>query len=193
MKRTLIRSVTAVITAGLLMGLGMGAVAIWKARHVLRSSVAEVKAEHEIAFTTRSFPPIQTDFEVISSPAVFFQAARFQDHLYIAGPAGLLEFDHTGAFLHQYAVGKELPGSSLIALAPAVLSDSHKPELIMATAEDGILAFDGGAFRQILPNDADFRVITVILPSASGHLIIGTKKHGVLVYDGKQMAPLHST
>ena len=159
---------------------------------MLRSSVAEVKAENEIAFTTHVLATINTDFEVISSPAVFFQAARFQDHLYMAGPAGLLEFDPAGAFLHQYAVGRELPGSPLIALAPAVLSDSHKPELVIATTE-GILAFDGRTFRQILLSDVDFRTITAILPSASGHLLIGTKKHGVLVYDGKQIAPLHST
>src|SRR5947207_11447168 len=160
MKRTFIRSLGVVIVAGLLIGLGMGAVAIWKARHMLCSSVAEVKAEHEIAFTTRSPVPINTDFEAISSPAVFFQAARFQDHLYMAGPAGLLEFDAAGAFLHQYAVGRELPGSPLITLAPAVLADSHRPELVIATAEDGILAFDGRAFRQILPSDADFRTVT---------------------------------
>jgi ligand-binding sensor domain-containing protein len=192
MKRTFIRSAGVVIVAGLLIGLGTGALAIWKARHVLRSSVAEVKAENEIAFTTHVLATINTDFEVISSPAVFFQAARFQDHLYMAGPAGLLEFDPSGAFLHQYAVGRELPGSPLIALAPAVLSDSHKPELVIATTE-GILAFDGRTFRQILLSDVDFRTITAILPSASGHLLIGTKKHGVLVYDGKQIAPLHST
>ena len=188
-----IRSMAVVFAAGLLIGICMGAVAIWKARQVLRSSVSDVKAEHEIAFTTGPLAPVNSDFEVISSPAVFFQAARFQGHLYMAGPAGLLEFDPAGALVHQYAVGRELPGSSLIALASAVLSDSHKPELVLATAEDGILAFDGRAFRQILPADADFRAVTAILPSASGHLLIGTKKHGVLVYDGRLISPLHST
>jgi len=192
MKRILIRSMAVVIAAGLLIGLGMGAIAIWKARHALISSVAEVKAEREIAFTVRPFAPINSDFEVISSPGVFSQAAQFHDHLYMAGPAGLLEFDPAGALLRRYAVGRELPGSPLIAVAPAVLSDSHKSELVIATAGDGILAFDGNAFRQILPSNADFRTVTAILPSASGHLLIGTKKHGVLIYDGK-IAELHPT
>ena len=172
MKRTFLRSVAIIIGAGLLIGVGMGAVAIWKARHALRSSVAEVSAEHEISFTVRPLATINSDFEVISSPAVFFQAAQFQDHLYMAGPAGLLEFDPGGALLHQYSVGRELPGSPLIALASAVLADSHKPELVIATAEDGLLAFDGRSFRQIFPSDADSRAVTAILPSASGHCLL---------------------
>jgi hypothetical protein len=45
----------------------------------------------------------------------------------------------------------ELPGSPLVALAPAVLSDSQEPELIVATGNDGILAFNSRAFRQIFP------------------------------------------
>jgi ligand-binding sensor domain-containing protein len=136
---------------------------------------------------------VRTDFEAIGSPAVFFQAARFQDRLYVAGPAGLLEYEPGGALLHQYAAGRELPGSPLIALAPAVLAGSGGPELILATANDGLLAFNGRAFRQILPYDSEARAITAILPFASGHLLIGTKKRGVLVYDGKQITVFHPT
>jgi len=47
---------------------------------------------------------------------------------------GLLEYDLGGAQLHQYAVGRELPGSTLVALARAVLADGREPELILATA-----------------------------------------------------------
>ena len=83
--------------------------------------------------------------------------------------------------------------SSLIALASAVLSDSHEPELVLATANDGLLAFNGRAFRQIIPYDPDARAITAILPDASGHLLIGTKKRGVLAYDGKHITVLHPT
>jgi ligand-binding sensor domain-containing protein len=194
MKGKSIRSVALASAAGFLILGGVAAVAIWRASRVLHSSSAEVQAENEIRFTTRSLAPVNSDFEVISSPAVFFQAARFQDHLYIAGPAGLLEFDPTGgALLHQYAVGRELPGSALVALVPAVLADSHNPELIIATASDGLLAFDGQAFRQILPADASARDVTAILPSANGHLLMGTKQRGVLVYDGKRIGPLHPT
>ena len=124
------------------------------------------------ASPTRPLPAsLNTGFETVSSPAVFLQAARFQDHLYLAGPAGLQEYTPEGSLLHQYAVGSELPGSPLVALAPAVLADSREPELIVATANDGLLAFNGRAFRQILPASADARAITAILPVASGHLL----------------------
>jgi ligand-binding sensor domain-containing protein len=81
----------------------------------------------------------------------------------------------------------------LVALAPATLADSREPELIVASASAGLLAFNGRTFRQILPANADARAVTSILPVPSGHLLIGTKKRGVLVYDGKQITVLHPT
>ena len=189
-----IAPVRTVAAAAVVLLLAFGAVVVWRASRALHSAARDVHSEHEIRFVVRPLPPaVRTDFEVISSPAVFFQAVRFQDHLYVAGPAGLLEYEPDGTPRRQYAVGRELPGSPLIALAPAVLTDAREPELILATANDGLLAFNGRAFRQILPYDSDARAITAILPSASGHLLIGTKRRGLLVYDGKQITVFHST
>ncbi len=194
MKRMSILSVRGAIAVALLLVLSVGAFVFWRATRALRSAAADVRAANEFRFTVRPLnPAANADFETIASPAVFFQATRFQDRLYIAGPAGLLEYDSNGVSLHQYAVGRELPGSPLIALAPAVLADSREPELILATANDGLLAFNGRAFRQIYPNDSEARAVTAILPDASGHLLIGTKKRGVLVFDGKKISPLHPT
>lgn len=189
MKRTHVRTVA---ITGFLLVLTLGGLVIWQASRALHSAALDVAAEQQIRYTVHPLaPPANPGFEVISSPAVFFQSARFQDHLYIAGPAGLLEYDPQGALLHHYAVGREFPGSPLIALAPAVLADSHEPELILATAEDGLLAFNGRGFRQIFPDQPDARALTALLPTASGHLIIGTKTRGVLNYDGKQITVLH--
>jgi ligand-binding sensor domain-containing protein len=55
------------------------------------------------------------------------------------------------------------------------------------------LVFDGRAFRRIYPTDARIREITSILPVSAGHLLIGTKKRGVLLYDGKTIRQLHAT
>jgi hypothetical protein len=194
MKRTPIVSVRGVVAVTLLLVVSTGAFVIWRASRALGSAAADFHAANDIRFTVRTLAPAaNADFEIISAPAVFFRATRFQDHLYIAGPAGLLEYDASGVLLHQYAVGRELPGSPLIALAPVVLADSREPELILATANDGLLAFNGRAFRQIFPYDAEVRAVTTILPDSSGHLLIGTKKRGVLVYDGKKITALHST
>jgi len=183
-----------VLATGFVLAIALAGFVIWHASRVLRSAVEEVHGERQIRFVVRPLAPATNpDFEVVSSPAVFVQAAQFQNHLYIAGPAGLLESDSSGTLLREYAAGRELPGSPLIALAPAVLADSRKPELVLATASHGLLAFDGNSFRQIFPSDSSARAITAILPVPAGHLLIGTRKRGVLVYDGKQITVLHST
>jgi ligand-binding sensor domain-containing protein len=194
MKRPAFVSVRIAVAVGLTVFVALATLVIWRSSRAMRSAAADVRAEHEFRFSVRPLASkFNTGFEAVSSPAVFLQAARFQDHLYIAGPAGLQEYSPEGVLLHQYAVGAELPGSPLVALAPAVLADSREPELIVATANDGLLAFNGRSFREILPASADARAITSILPVASGHLLIGTRRRGVLVYDGKQITVLHPT
>jgi ligand-binding sensor domain-containing protein len=194
MQRAFLVSVRVAVAAGLASAVVLGTLVVWRSSRAIRSAAEDVRAEREFSFAVRPLTAaLNTGFEVVSSPEVFLQAARFQDHLYIAGPAGLLEYDPVGSLLHRYDVGRELPGSPLIALAPAVLADSREPELILATASDGLLVFNGRAFRQILPASADARAITAVLPAPSGHLLFGTKKRGVLVYDGKQITTLHPT
>src|SRR5258708_35762106 len=60
----------------------------WRASRALRLSKEEVHSEREIRFLVRPLAlPGNVNFEAVSAPAVFLQAARFQDHLYIARPA----------------------------------------------------------------------------------------------------------
>jgi ligand-binding sensor domain-containing protein len=194
MQRSLFLSARFAVAVVLTAAVALGALVVWRSSRAMQSATEEVRVEHEFRFTARPLPAsLNAGFEAVSSPAVFLQAARFQDHLYLAGPAGLQEYALEGSRPHQYDVGGELPGSPLVALAPAILADSREPELIVATANDGLLAFNGRAFRQILPASFDARAITAILPVPSGHLLIGTKKLGVLVYDGKQITVLHPT
>ncbi len=188
------RSWRAVAAAVLCLLILLAGVVGWRTSRALRAATQEVRSESEIRFTVRSLPETQDqDFESISTPAVFFQATRFLGDLYIAGPAGLSQYNASGTLLKHYAVGRELPSSPLVAMAPAVLADSQGPELLIATAQDGLLAFNGRAFRQIFPQDPNARTVTSVLPAASGHLLIGTRKHGVLLYDGKTIAVLHPT
>jgi ligand-binding sensor domain-containing protein len=194
MKRSSIVFVRAVVAASVVAVLGLGTLVVWRSSQAIRSASEDVRAEHEFRFVVQPLPqPVNAGFELISSPAVFLQAARYEDHVYIAGPAGLLEYTPEGALLHQYAVGRELPGSPLIAMATGVLADSREPELVVATANDGLVAFNGHSFRQILAASTDARAITAILPAPSGHLLFGTKKRGVLVYDRKKITVLHPT
>src|SRR6266446_9268546 len=190
-RRLLIRA--SVAGAAALIALMVG-LAGWRAKQALRLSTEEVQAEREIRFETHPFaPPVGVSFELVSAPAVFLQAARFQNHLYIGGPSGLLEYDLRGTPSRQFIPGRDLPSSPLVALAPALLADSREPELVVATAQDGLLAFNGQGFRQIRPLDSEASEITSILPASAGHLLIGTKKRGVLIYDGKHLSPLHAS
>lgn len=181
-------SATALLALAAVVGL-----TFWHAARVLRSTERGLQAEREIRFAVRPFPPTNSAFEPVSSPAVFSQMARFNNNLYVASPSGLQVYEPSGQFVRSYSVGRELPGSPLVAMTPAVLADSKQPELVVATASEGVLAFDGRSFRQIYLSDADVRAITAILATKSGHLLIGTKKRGVLAYDGRHIAPLHST
>jgi ligand-binding sensor domain-containing protein len=192
MKGASIFCMRAALAAGLSAAVLVGLAVVWRSSQAMRKAAEDVRAEHEFRFVVQDLAPAANPgFEVVSSPQVFQQAARFQDHLYIAGPAGLLEYEPNGVLIHQYWVGSDLPGSPLVALAPAVLVDSHEAELVIAMADAGILAFNGHVFRQILPASADARAINVILPAPSGHLLFGTRKRGVLIYDGKRIGVLH--
>ena len=136
-------------------------------------------------------PAADSGFEWVSAPTVFTQAAEFEGHMYVAGPAGLFEYDSKGSPLRDFRVGRELPPAPLTRLTTAVLTGSRQPELVIATDGAGILAFNGSGFRQILPDDRELRHVTAILATASGHLLIGTAKRGLLLYDGQRLAPFH--
>lgn len=166
----------------------------WRASRALRQAQSDVASENTFRFSTRPLvgSPVPS-FEPVSSPEVFLQLAAFRGHLFLAGPNGLQEFDSAGAPLREFVAGRELPGSPLVALATGRVTGAADTELILATSSDGILFYDGNAFRQLLPSDAEARSITAILPVSSGHLLIGTRKRGVLVFDGKQLTPLHPT
>lgn len=106
MKRSSMVSVRAVIAAGAVVTLAFAALVVWRSSQAIRSASEDVRAEREFQFVTRPLSqPASAGFELISLPSVFVQAARFEDHLYIAGPAGLLEYTPEGPLLHQYAVG----------------------------------------------------------------------------------------
>jgi ligand-binding sensor domain-containing protein len=196
----------AAIIGSLLLATILGSV-YYRANRALLSSRQSVEAEQNLRFVERVYvPPADSGFEWVSAPAVFTQAAEFQGHLFIGGPAGLTEFDDRGHPVRDFRVGRELPASPVIRIVATnspTLSPktgdkgraqvSGQPELVIATADAGVLVFNGSQFRQILPESRDVRTITTVLPAASGHLLIGTLKHGLLVYDGRTLRPFHPT
>jgi len=164
----------------------------WSAIHTLEQTAAELDAENNLKFSANPYTvSTETRFVWTAAPVSFRHAVFFQGYLYICGPSGLFAYQSDGKLVKQYRAGRELPASPVITATVGTLPDGHAPELILATSREGILAFDGNAFRQILPIAPTAREITAILATASGRLLIGTEKKGVLVYDGKQLHALH--
>jgi hypothetical protein len=132
-------------------------------------------------------------FEGISAPAVFKSAALFQGQIYLAGPAGLYAYAADGTPEHIYRIGMDLPAAPLGEMAVGMPNGARQPELLVATLGEGVLAFDGQSFRQIRARQEEARAVTALLPLASGRLLMGTAKLGLLVYDGKTLKRFHTT
>src|SRR5579872_2378553 len=167
---------------------------MWRVHGVLNDARDRVASESVIRFIARPVDPIlPAGFESIGAPAVFADVQMFQGRLFLAGPSGLAEYDHNGVLIAHYRVGSELPPAPLVAMAIGLAGDSHSPELWIGTAGEGLLAFDGRAFRQIRAEDPRYRKITSLVAADTGRILIGTEKSGVLVYDGREMRLFHSS
>jgi ligand-binding sensor domain-containing protein len=182
-----------IVAAVLLLALGSAGLIFWRAQRALRLATAEVQAQESEPFSVHKLVPVSSGFESMSAPKSFTGATFFQGEFYLCGASGLFRYDNHGALVRQYRPGQELPPAPLLRITTAVLKDAREPELLMVTAGEGILAFNGSDFRQILPESADANSITAILPLNSGELLIGTRKRGVLVYDGQKLRAFHPT
>lgn len=179
-------------SAGLVLALYAG-FAFWQASRALQRATDQSVEEAEIRFTSTSLDRAQpAGVEWISAPAAFKNAALFRGHLYLCGPVGLFEFDPNGKMLARYRPGLELPAAPLTGLAAGVAAQASEPELFVATAGAGLLAFNRNHFRQFLPDEVPYRELTALLPLSTGRILLGTAKKGVLVYNGHQFSRFHS-
>jgi ligand-binding sensor domain-containing protein len=77
-------------------------------------------------------------------------------------------------------------------MSAGIAAGSAEPELFIATHGEGLLAFNGASFRQMLPADSGLRTVTSVLVLGSGRILLGTERRGVLVFDGRRLAPFHA-
>src|SRR5512133_3316323 len=104
----------------------------FRANRALRSSRESVEAERNLRFVERAYvAPPDAGFEWVSAPSNFTQAAEFQGHFFVSGPAGLTEYDDRGQKLRDFRVGRELPASPLVRIATTTLVNSRQPELVV--------------------------------------------------------------
>ena len=172
--------------------LGFAGLAIWKASRALHRASEEVAAEENLKFTvSRLDSAVPSGIEWISSPAVLSDAAFFEGRLYLCGPSGLMEYSPDGKLVARYRVGLELPPAPLVGMSIGRAADAAEPELYLATAGGGVLAFSDKTSRQILPEASPLRQLTAVLPLPTGRVLLGTEKSGVLVYDGTHLTPFY--
>ena len=182
------RKISAAIAATLTLTAILLLLTLSKANRTLKSAESSVANENQIPFHTLLLDrPLPTGFESISSPAKFLDAALFRGRFYLAGPSGLSVYDTNGALAARYRPGLELPPAPLVAIA----SDARN--LWIATAGQGLLIFDGRRFQQIRPEDVSPRNLTSLLPLASGRVLLGSEKDGILVWDGRTLDRYHSS
>jgi hypothetical protein len=179
------------VLAVVLLALGSTGLVFWRAQRAFRFATLEVQSHKSLRFSVRNLAPANSNFEWIDAPETFSGAAVFRGEFYLCGDSGLFRYDSRGTLIRHYRPGQDLPPTSLLRMSTGVLKDSREPELLIATLSEGVLAFNGADFRQLLPADSDARSITSLLPLSSGQLLIGTRKRGVLVYDGQSLQAYH--
>jgi len=187
------RVVTLAVAVGALC-LAVAAGVAWRVERALggASRTAELAGRFEVEERVLGVQA-NPGFEGIAAPAVYQSAAEFQGKMVLAGPTGLYIYAADGTLEHLYRVGIDLPAAPLGQMAVGMPTGARQQVLLVATRGEGVLLFDGQSFRQIRAENAEARDVTAVLPLASGRLLIGTAKLGLLIYDGKTLQRFHPT
>ena len=171
--------------------------AFWSAQRALTHSAAVASTQHQLRFTLRPLDPSSSQasnlgFEPVAAPDDFTSGAVLDGALYLAGPNGLTIVAPDGTRRLTLRTGFELPVAPIVAVAAGRLRGATNTQILLATAGAGLLLLDTEptpTLHQLLPDSADARDLTALLPMPSGDLLLGTRHAGVLLFDGSTLAP----
>ena len=169
------------------------ALVFWRASQVRDEAAAEVLSKSQLPF--RIVPVervVPAAVEPIAAIPGFRDLATYKDMIAVSARAGLFLYSRNGALLRSYRAGMELPPAELGSMSAGIAAGASEPELFIATRGEGVLAFNGTRIRQILPADAGLRIVTAVLVLGSGRVLLGTERHGLLVFDGRRLTPFHA-
>jgi len=173
----------------------VGALALVALRvhRTLDRATITIRQASQLEFDLRLLGPMENaGFQAISSPSAFTDAAFFDGNLYVSSSTGLFAYGPNGVLRKSWRVGADLPPSPVGRMAVGRLRGASVPELIVATAEQGLLLLDaGGTLRQLYATDPQAREVTAILPLPTGDLLIGTRHRGLLVWSAGEMKLFH--
>ncbi|AEU34691.1 ligand-binding sensor domain-containing protein [Granulicella mallensis] len=193
------RKATIGISAALLiLVIGGAGFALFRINSTLRSTRQRVDTEGNLAFdllaldsSSSGTQSPQGGFEPLPSPNNAVAGASFRGKLYLAGPGGLADYYKPDAPPELLQAGRDLPSAAITALATGRLHGGGTVKyLFAATHGEGLLLLPDDTtkpIQQLRASDPTARDITAVLSLASGDLLIGTRRAGLLLYNGKTL------
>ena len=174
---------------------------LFRAQQTLSRATRDTQAGQQIPFSLRTLdlaarPPLA--FEPMAAADAYATGAWFEGARYLAGPAGLTIQSTDGSPERTLRTGIELPIAPIVAIASGRLRGASERQLLLATAGAGLLILTPEPhalprLKQLLPANAADADLTTLAADASGDLLLGTHRHGVLRFDGASLAPYRFT
>jgi ligand-binding sensor domain-containing protein len=168
------------------------AVVFWRASQAKEEAASRLLANSEFAF--RNAPVdrvVPSGVDPVAAGPGFRDIISYRDMIAVSARAGFFLYGRNGNLILSYRAGFELPPAEITAMSIGIFARSAEPELLLATRGEGLLAFNGTGFRQILPADSELLFITSVLALESGRVLLGTEHRGLLVFDGRRLTVFH--
>lgn len=166
-------------------------------RSAWKDAEQQVQAEGKLGFELTPWHAQNAGFVALAMPNHFVAGVKTEaGGVYLAGPGGVAIYSSLGPELHAQAkvlqAGIELPAAPVVALAVGRLRGASSEQVFAATRGEGVVILNedaggGVGVEQLRPAAEAQRDVTALLPLASGDLLIGTQRAGLLVYDGKTL------
>ncbi|HEY0306652.1 MAG TPA: hypothetical protein VGB94_00680 [Acidobacteriaceae bacterium] len=184
------RAAVIAVVVPTVLALGAGIFAAIHIQRELAHTRTQVMEGGKLAFSLLALNKTENiGFEPLAAPDSYASGSVFQGKVYLAGPGGLAEFSSLDAEPRLLRTGLDLPPFPLAGIATGQLRGDAQPGLMLAMRGGGVLFYDGARLRQLLPQSVAARDVTALLPLGSGDLLIGTRQLGLLVFNGKELAP----
>ena len=186
-----------VVPVGVVAGVGLAVVL--SARRALRHAEVATANAGQMGFSVRTLDASgaaakRLGSELIEARPSYTSGAFLEGELYLGGPAGLTVVGADGRSRVKLRTGFELPVAAIRGVTTGRVRGASGPELLVATGGAGLLVVDaragGMVIRQMLPAEVEARDLTAVAALADGEVLLGTRRRGLMVWNGSTLVPL---
>ncbi|WP_158787269.1 hypothetical protein [Granulicella sp. L46] len=174
-------------------------VVVFSARRALHRATQAAATADQLAFNLQTLDSSSNlarslGAETVASRPSYNSGVFFLGNLYLGGPSGLTILRGDGTPRFRLRCGFELPVAPIDGVTSGRLRGTSDPQLLLATAGAGLLLLEpqsnsSPTLHQLLPKDTEARDLTAVLPLADGDVLLGTRRRGVLLYNGATLMP----